>query len=199
MIGRPRTVSDDEILAAAGRAIARHGPARLTLAHVAEEVGLTPPTLLQRFGSKRGLLLAFAARGADAFNEAFTRGGARGDLPLTTLIDTLIDLVVDIDSPATLANHLAFLQLDLTDPDLQVHAVQQSREMREQIRRLLDAAVTVGELVPCDTARLAQAVYTTYNGALLSWAIDGDGPLPDWLRRELDTLLNAYRTDSDRV
>ena len=82
------------------------------------------------------------------------------------------------DSAATLANHLAFLHLDLTDPDLREHAVAQSREMREQIRRLLDAAVTSGELDPCDTARLAQAVYTTYNGALVSWAIDGDGPLP---------------------
>ncbi|MGH2614392.1 MAG: helix-turn-helix domain-containing protein, partial [Thermomicrobiales bacterium] len=68
MVGRPRTVTDAEILAAAERAIARHGPARLTLAHVAAEVGLTPPTLLQRFGSKRGLLLAVAARGADEFN-----------------------------------------------------------------------------------------------------------------------------------
>ena len=195
MIGRPRTVTDAEILDAAGRAIARHGPARLTLAHVAEEVGLTPPTLLQRFGSKRGLLLAFAARGADAFNAAFTQARARGGAPLTTLHDTLADLVADIDSPATLANHLAFLQLDLTDPELRVHAVQQSREMREQIRHLLDAAVTAGDLVPSDTARLAQAVYTTYNGALVSWAIDGDGTLPAWLRRELDTLLAPYRPD----
>jgi AcrR family transcriptional regulator len=192
MSGRPRTVTDDEILSAVGRAIARHGPARLTLAHVAAEVGLAAPTLVQRFGSKRGLMLALAARGADDFRAAFARGRAEGAPPLTALYATLAGLVAEIDSPETLANHLAFLQLDLTDPELREHAVAQSREMREQIRGLLDAAVAAGDLIPCDAARLAQAVYTTYNGALVSWAIDGEGPLPAWTHRELDTLLAPY-------
>ncbi len=35
------------------------GPSRFTLADVADAVGLSPATLVQRFGSKRGLLLAF--------------------------------------------------------------------------------------------------------------------------------------------
>ncbi|MET8542281.1 helix-turn-helix domain-containing protein, partial [Kitasatospora sp. NPDC004799] len=55
---RPRTTSDAEILAATARAIGIHGPGRLTLAHVGAEAGVSPATLSQRFGSKRGLLLA---------------------------------------------------------------------------------------------------------------------------------------------
>ncbi|MCA1563440.1 MAG: TetR/AcrR family transcriptional regulator, partial [Acidobacteria bacterium] len=42
---------------AAIQVMARLGPVRLTLADVAREIGLSPATLVQRFGSKRGLLL----------------------------------------------------------------------------------------------------------------------------------------------
>lgn len=193
MIGRPRTVSDEAILAAAAQAIARHGPARLTLAHVAAEVGLAPATLLQRFGSKRGLLLAVATSGTEVLEPTFARARARHASPLAALHAALADLIADIDSPATLGNQLAFLQMDLADPDLRDNAVRHSRELRAQIRRLLDEAMVAGELAPGDSARLAQAVYTTYNGALLTWAIDGQGTLTDWLRGDVDEVLAPYR------
>lgn len=193
MIGRPRTISDAAILAAAANAIARHGPARLTLAHVAQEVGLAPATLLQRFGSKRGLLLAVANSGTEVLEPTFSKARARHASPLASLHAALADLIEGIDSPATLGNHLAFLQMDLADPDLRDNAVRHSRELRAHIRRLLDEAIAAGELVSGDSARLAQAVYTTYNGALLTWAIDGQGVLSDWLRGDVDNLLGTYR------
>ena len=49
-------MEDAAILRAAAEVIGRTGPARFTLAAVASEVGLVPATLVQRFGSKRGLL-----------------------------------------------------------------------------------------------------------------------------------------------
>ena len=69
MTPRPRLASDADILAGALRAITRLGPVRLTLAEVAREVGLSAPTLVQRFGSKRGLLLALAKQAPEG-NEA---------------------------------------------------------------------------------------------------------------------------------
>ena len=67
-MGRPRTKSDAAVLEAAAVVFGRTGPS-FTLADVAKEAGLAPATLVQRFGSKRGLLLALsktAAEGADA-------------------------------------------------------------------------------------------------------------------------------------
>ena len=67
-MGRPRTKPDAAVLEAAGRVFGTVGPG-FTLADVAKEAGLAPATLVQRFGSKRGLLLAvskLAAEGADA-------------------------------------------------------------------------------------------------------------------------------------
>ena len=63
MSPRPRATSDEDLLAATHRVVSRLGP-NLTLADVAKEAGVSPATLMQRFGSKRGLLLAFAAAGA---------------------------------------------------------------------------------------------------------------------------------------
>ena len=93
-----------------------------------------------------------------------------------------------------MANHLAFLQIDLSDPEFHQLALAYTTAVREEIKRLLDAAVEAGELEATDTSRLAQGVQTTYNGAMITWAIYRKGRLDTWLRRELDTLLAPYRS-----
>ena len=191
--GRPRTITDDAILAGAGRAIGRIGPTRLTLADVAAEVGLAPATLLQRFGSKRGLLLAFAERGAGAVTEAFAAARAEHASPLAALVAALVGMTAGVATPESLANHLALLQLDLTDPDFHRHAREQAVAVRSEIRTLLDAAVAAGKLAPTDTDRLARTVQVTYNGALLTWAIYREGTVADWLRGELARILDPHR------
>src|SRR5688500_15706603 len=64
MSPRPRQNTDLQILQATFRAIARLGPAKMTLAAVAAEAGVSAASLVQRFGSKRALLLAAAADAA---------------------------------------------------------------------------------------------------------------------------------------
>lgn len=193
MRGRPRTVSDQQILAAAARVLGRIGPARLTLADVAGDVGLVPATLLQRFGSKRGLLLALAAQGAEGVSAVFAAARSTAASPLTALIIALTELTREIDTPEALANHLAFLQVDLGDPDFRQLALRQAAAMRQEIRLLLDEAVRAGELVRLQSARVARAVQTTYNGSLITWAVARDGPLADWLRDDLDLILQPYK------
>jgi len=195
MVGRPRTASDSQILDAAERAIARYGPAQLTLAHITAEVGLAPATLVQRFGSKRGLLLAVKARAPQTIAGAFAAAAAEPDgSPMDRLHLALASLVHAIDSPVTLANTLAFTQLDLVDPEFTAIAAERSRVLRAGIRELLVAGTAAGELVRHDHTRLAQAIATTWSGSLMTWAVDGDGPLTEWLRRDIETLLAPYRS-----
>src|SRR4030095_15809595 len=61
-MARPRKVSGDEVFAATERAMPRLSPNELTLAAIAAEAGLTAGALVQRFGSKRDLLLALSGR-----------------------------------------------------------------------------------------------------------------------------------------
>lgn len=193
MSPRPLTVSNAEILDAAERVIGRRGPAHLTLADVGAEVGLAPATLVQRFGSKRGLLLAVDERGADAVTRVFHAARDVHASPLEALSVALVAMVRGIDTPGTLANHVAFLQMDLGDTEFHAHALRHARAMHASVRGLLDAAVEAGELPSCDTDRLARAVRGAFDGALISWAIYREGPLADWLRSDIAFLLDARR------
>jgi AcrR family transcriptional regulator len=190
---RPKTVDDDAVLDAAVRVIDRGGPSELTLAAVAREVGLAPATLLQRFQSKRGLLLAINSRSSDRAGSSLREATKRHRSPLRALVAGLVDMSSRVTSPETMANHLAFLQIDLSDPEFHQLALAYTTTVREEIKRLLDAAVEAGELEATDTSRLAQSVQTTHSGARITWAIYRKGGLDAWLRRELDTLLAPYR------
>lgn len=193
MAGRPRTVSDTDILTATGRAISRVGAARLTLADVAAEVGLAAPTLVQRFGSKRGLLLAFAGEGPQAARDHFAKVRRRQPSPVKALLAALSSMAGPVVHPEALANHLTVLHLDLTDPEFHALALEHARTVREELQALLDAAVQAGELLACDTDRLATALQVAYNGTLITWAIHRQGRLSTWIRGQAELLLEPYR------
>lgn len=193
VVPRHKIVQDDAVLDAAVRVVDRSGPGGLTLAAVAEEAGLSPATLVQRFTSKRGLLLAIAARGSDSAGACLEAARGRHRSPLRALAAGLVDQSAAVATPEVMANQLAFLQMDLRDPEFHAAALAHAAGVRREIQVLLDAAVEAGELRAQDTARLAQAVQTTYNGALITWAIYRRGRLETWLRRELDTLLEPHR------
>jgi AcrR family transcriptional regulator len=191
---RHRTVDDAAILAAAVEAIGESGPGGLTLAAVGEKVGLAAPTLLQRFGSKRGLLLAVAESGSDWAPQRFRAAMQRHPSPLRALVTALREMTAGVSSPEAMANNLAFLQLDLRDPEFHELAEAQARRVRDSIAALLKDAVTAGELRPeTDTARLSEAIETVYNGALVTWAIHRKGALDRWLGRQLETVLAPHR------
>jgi AcrR family transcriptional regulator len=191
--GRPRTISDEKILAALGRAISRVGPARLTLADVAAEAVLAAPTVAQRFGSKRNLLLAFSAQAAARLEESFARARAAHPGPLDALFSDPIGATRAVDSPEALAHHLAYLALELADPEFRPLVLDHARVARREIRALLDDAVELGELGPCDTARLAQAIHVAYTGTLITWATFRDGALAAALAHQIEVILQPFR------
>ena len=96
-------------------------------------------------------------------------------------------------TPAEVANNLAFLQIDLTDPDFHRHALAGSSGTRAGIRALVRDAISAGELRRCDPGRLASALQATLNGSLLSWAIHRTGKPAVWIRRDLQAVLAPYR------
>lgn len=196
-MARPRTTSDEAVLEAAARAIGRHGVAGLTLALVAREAGLAPATLLQRFGSKRGLLLAVAEQAAHTAGEPFARArrSAGPRTPALAVLSTaLAALAAGVRSREEMANNLGFLQLDLADPAFHAHAVTHVRAVRTEITALLEEAVAAGELVTgTAVAALAEAVHVAYNGVLLLWAMAGDGPLADALHTGIGQVLDPHR------
>jgi AcrR family transcriptional regulator len=193
MSPRPRKASDAEIFAAAHRVMSRLGPAQWTLTDIASDAGLTAGALVQRFGSKRGLLIALTAKVAESVPEMFALLRATQPSPLAAVRAYAECMAQMGDSPRALAHHLAYLQLDLTDPDLHKHVRAQASATGLALRGLLDEAVDAGELAPdVDTVALARAVEVTVSGSLLTWAFYQDGPVVNWVREDLDALLGRY-------
>jgi AcrR family transcriptional regulator len=191
--GRPRGIEDEVILRAAADLIGQQGLARLTLAGVAAQVGLVPGTLVQRFGSKRGLLLALAsqaAKDADALLDQVRAGHTTALAALEALI--LAPRAV-MTTPETYANHLAFLCVDLTDPEFHPHALAVHEAQGRAVTAELTRAVATGELrAGTDVPALARTVQAVAAGAGLMWALDREGTLPDRTRRELHSVLAPH-------
>ena len=193
MSPRPRKASDEEIFAAAYRAMTRLGPGELTLAEIAAEAGLTAGALVQRFGSKRELLLRLSDGAADG-NAAFIRGLRKKHRSSIAVLRAYAECMADLaSSPAALARNLAYLQIDLTDEDFRKRLLAQSRATRAAMIELLEDAVAGGELSrDADPAALAKTVETTLSGSLLTWAVYRDGTAAAWLRADLDAVLAPY-------
>ena len=185
---RPRTVPDDHVLDGVERVLHEKGPHELTLADVARATGLAPATLVQRFGSKRGLIVAFASRAAAQSGQAFERG-APG---LGTLRQTLCTLAAALGDRRRMVNGIALLLEDVRDPELGSAAREQAEALEGEIDRQLRAAVAKGELSVDDPRDLARTVYTAYNGALIGWALRGGGTLRSAVRRAVDAVLRPY-------
>ena len=199
MSPRPRTVTDERILMAAAGAINRLGPERLTLGDVAREVGLSPATLLQRFGSQRGLLLSLAEMGAGSVAACFAEVRAAHASPLEALLAAATAITRHMKSPEALSNGLAFLQMDVSDPDFRRLALAQSRGTVDGYRLLLDQAVVAGELMPCDTRALARAIGALTGGSIIAWAIHRQGTAEKWVRQDLETLLAPHKATARRA
>jgi len=198
MSARPRETSDAEILAAAARVMQRLSPLELTLADVAKEAGVVPATIIQRFGTKRELLLANCKAWTADVAGQFAAARAKYGSPLKTLVEYSVDCSGFAATPESMANSLAYLQIDLTDPDFHAVLLTQFATTRDEIRKLLDDAVAGRELKTCDTAELARLVQQLNGGAMLDWAVYRKGPLAAWIRRSLEALLAPYRSAKPR-
>jgi AcrR family transcriptional regulator len=163
----------------------------MTLADVGAEAGLAPSTLVERYGSKRALLLS-AARAATL---DVAQACAANIQPLDALIEGLVLLSRPLRTRRAMANHLALLANDVSDPDFRRVARQHAAARLARLRDLLLRAREAGELsVAADPDSLAHTVDRAHNGALIAWALTGPGPLEAHLREALSAVLAPWRT-----
>jgi AcrR family transcriptional regulator len=168
-------------------------PAELTLAAVAAEAGLTAGAVVQRFGSKQRLLATLTERFAEAVPATFAALRAAHPSPLAALRAHARAFARMAESPGGLAHHLAYLQLDLTDPDMHRGVRAQARAGREAVTALLVDAIAAGELLPgADPATLARAVDTTLGGSLIQWGFHADGAAEAWVLHDLEVTLAPW-------
>lgn len=194
-MARPRLVSDAQVFAAVAATVGRIGPVRLTLAEVAKEAGISAAALVQRYGSKRKLVIAFLCGDDRTSMTAQMRWlYERNDDPVEGLIDAVVGVAGAELTPDEFANHLAFLHLELADPEFRELLAGHDRGVRDELASYVRDAVVKGRLTVADEAALADAVNSLLSGTQISWAMSRRGTLRDALRRDLTTLLDPYRS-----
>ena len=190
---RPRTVTDEEVFAAAHRAMSRLGPGELRLADIAEEAGVTASALVQRFGSKRALLLALSRAWSGSAAGFFAELRARSETPLAALCDYARCLAGMAASPSAFARSLAYLQIDLTDDDFRASLEAYARSARAELTRLVAEAIEAGALRPgIEPETLARLLEAVLSGSMMTWAHYREGAAADWMERDLEALLAPY-------
>jgi len=193
MSPRARKVSDDDVFAAAYRVMNRVSPAAMTLGAIADEAGVTAGLLVQRFGSKRALMVRLAALSAQSSRGMIEGLRAANDSPLDAL-DAYVQCMAGLaSSPEALVRSLAYLTDDLTDPELRVHLETQARHTRSGLEALIREAVESGELVAStDVKALVRVIEAIIPGSMLTWATHRTGTAAKWMRRDLQAVLAPY-------
>ena len=189
-MARPRKTSDAQLLSAAGAAIARFGP-RFVLADVAERAGVSAASLVHRFGSKHGLLIALADAAVD---EARTRPiVSAADDPVAAVRAEAVDRYAVLDDAASAANHLAQLGVDLGDEVLrarlaELHAAVEGR-LETALSRAVGADALSGAPPPPVAARILAALV---DGTALRWSAAPAGSLQARLAADVDAVLAGW-------
>ena len=157
MSPRAKTISDHQLVAAAALVVAERGVEQTRLTDVAVAIGLAPATLVQRFGTRAGLLDAVAHAYTAAVAAAFAlHAGSHVD----RLVQALEQLFAD--------RHMVFLVAH------RAGAARYSLELRKQIGYALAAAVEAGELPHCDVALHARRVQLAYYGVAVAAVLEND-------------------------
>ncbi|MGQ0566304.1 MAG: transcriptional regulator [Gemmobacter sp.] len=112
-MSRPRTIPDDTIFAEVRRLLAEGGDKAVAFASVARATGLAAPTLVQRYGSREGMVRAALTAAWDALDRQAeaAEAGAETTLGLLKALGT-----------GPLSADLSRLAADFRDPALRTRA-----------------------------------------------------------------------------
>ena len=173
-MGTPRDrtrVSDDAILVAVVRVIRRRGPS-FTLAEVGREAGLSAARLVQRFGSRRGLILA-TMRHWGSISLSVIETLSKAARPLDAYIRH-VQASASSYRAVRPAESFAWFVLGISEPQLNRWYRDYLGRLDEAMVGLLEAAVAAGELRPLDAPLMASRLAAANLGRLALASVRGE-------------------------
>lgn len=190
-MAKKKICSDEQVLEKALPAISQHGAETFTLQNISEVVGLSPATLLQRFGSKQQLLIR-AAKHATAKLQKDLRNLQNKNLSWDTeLLSLLCAVPENFGSRENIASSLSLLKLDIIDKELHPTARKLFQQLRLRIYELLILAKNCGDISPSTNINaMTWELDAIRHGLVIQWALSGKGSLQRWLK---DGLLNYLK------
>jgi AcrR family transcriptional regulator len=179
---RKRTIPDEDLLDAALELVREVGPEAVSFGSLARRVDLAASTLVQRFGSKAGLLQAALLRAWAQLEAATDEAIATAPGGPGGVVELLVSLSCQYDVH-DFADQLRVLREDLRDPVLRERGQAWFAALSDAVEeRLADT--------PGGAQGLGPLVVSTWQGTLTVWSFARDGPVVDVVRRTLHQLLD---------
>jgi AcrR family transcriptional regulator len=185
---RKRTIPDEDLLDAALGLVREVGPEAVSFGTLATRVGLAPSTLVQRFGSKAGLLHAALLRAWRQLEAVTDEAIATAPDGPDGVVELLVSLTGQYDAH-DFADQLRVLREDLRDPALRQRGEAWFAALSDAVEARL--AGTAGGV-----AGLGRLVVATWQGTLTVWSFTREAAVVDTVRGTLDDLLARLVPDT---
>ncbi len=194
--GRPRSFSDEEVYAVIARLTHEVGFEGLTLAAIAREVGCTGQALNARFGSRLDMLAGFvdwaSAREVERFEQVRATHSsplaalrARFALPMEGREEEIGDGEAQLRIMSVVIESERF-------PEFASRFTKRIRVFEDEMARLIDEAIALGELKPVDSGALSHLLMVAITGSSTLWPTVGHGTVVDEINRTLELVLQPY-------
>src|SRR5262245_55513491 len=191
---RPKTLPDEEVLAAAHRLMHARGPEALTFATLARACGLSASTLVQRFRSKAALKQSTLLYAWDRLDEKTAKLAATAPRTPEGAIAMLVALSRDNGGIEAYAEGLLVLREDLRDPALRARGA----AWKAALSRALDACFSE---LPHAPPGIGLLMASQWQGSLLWWSFDPQGRVERFVEDSLRRFVSAVtsgRAGADR-
>lgn len=181
---RARTLSDEQLLEIVLAFIHFEGPDAASFGAVAKASGLSGSTLVQRFATKAAMLRAALLYAWDCLDAETARLAAASEKTPEGAVALLTALSQDYgEDPAAYAQGLLVLREDFRDPVLRARGAAWAKVLTSALARCLVATPE-----PETAARL---MLSQWQGSLLWWGFTSQGPVADYVERELRLFLQV--------
>lgn len=182
-MARRKTIPDETVLDTILQALWTTGPAGLTFALAAKASGLSPATLVQRYGDRDGLLEATMLRAWDRLDAETESIDAEAALTPDGAVDVLLHLMPAENAEQDATDGLLLLREDIRNPVLRSRGAAWGHRLAAALGRRLSPD-------PDEGKRLGWQMASVWQGAHTWWAFTREKPaeaairgaLEDWVR-----------------
>ncbi|EIM29937.1 TetR/AcrR family transcriptional regulator [Microvirga lotononidis] len=181
-MARPKTIPDEQVLDTLLNAIMECGPDGLTFARAAKACGLSPATLVQRYGTREKLVQAVLMRAWDRLDAETGAADAEEAPTPVGAINLLMRLMPHETAERDATNGLLLLREDLRDPVLRRRGAVWGHRLAEALGRRLSQDSAQGK-------RLGWQMASLWQGAHTWWAFTREEPPDQAIRRALEEWI----------
>ncbi|SCZ12426.1 TetR/AcrR family transcriptional regulator [Microvirga guangxiensis] len=185
-MARPKTIPDEQVLDTLLGALMESGPDGLTFTIASNACGLSPATLVQRYGAREAMVEVILLRAWDRLDAETEAADAEEALTPEGAINLLLRLMPPETAERDASNGLLLLREDMRNPVLRRRGAAWGHRL---------AAALGGRLSrdPAKGKRLGWQMASLWQGAHTWWAFTREEPPGQAIRRVLEEWVADIR------